>query len=88
MTDRVFALWFDKDGCGPDHFQIEVTKIDEDRDGEELVADEHLGLRVRRGRLVINGAKMVDGGFMLDYDHAVILHRQIGEWLAKFEAKP
>lgn len=62
-TGRVPVLWFDARGCGPDQFYLEIHPFKEIRDGEDLVAEASLGLRLRAGDLVIVGRGMIDGGF-------------------------
>jgi hypothetical protein len=81
------VLWFDSNGCGPDHFYLEVYPFKELRDGDELVAAASLGLRVRAGDLVILGRGMIDGGFNLDREQVDRLHQQLGAWLANTPAK-
>ena len=84
MSDvKVYALWFDSRGCGPDHFRLEVVPMPKLMDGEDVVSEATMGIRLRAGELVINGQSMIDGGFMMDREQASELYRQIGEWLSE-----
>jgi hypothetical protein len=78
----IHALWFDRNGCGPDHFKIELQPMKQLKDGGDLVCPATLGLRLRAGELVILGASMIDGGFMLDREQ---LQKQIDAWLEATE---
>ncbi len=76
--ERVLALWFDAEGCGPDGFQIEMHEFPADMGGR---IPAWLGLRVRAAGLVIMGADSTDGGFNIDRDQVARLHDLFSRWL-------
>lgn len=76
--NSIHALWFDSQGRGPDEFVLELQPFRSQLDGR---IPGSLGLRVRVGGFVINGAKMIDGGFNFHRDQVAELHRQLGAWL-------
>ncbi len=75
----ITVLWFDRKGCGPDEFRLELNAFPSEKDG---AIPAYLGMRVRAGDLVIGAGALVDGGFILGHESAAELHRQLGEWLA------
>lgn len=79
---RVPVLWFDRNGCGPDHLFLEVTPQAALQEGPDLIAPASLGLRIRGGELVLMGQAMLDGGFMIDRQSVATLHQEIGKWLS------
>jgi hypothetical protein len=82
-TSTIPALWFDRDGCGPDHFGLHLKPVKPDMGGAIPAA---LGILVRAGDLVIKGGAMVDGGFYLHREEVAELHKQLGEWLKNNES--
>lgn len=75
---RIPTLWFDREGCGPDHMFLELHPFRSEMDGKIPAA---LGIRVRAGELVIIGRPLVDGGFNMQREQIAELHRQLGAWL-------
>jgi hypothetical protein len=72
------ALYFDRDGLGPDHVALEVALLP-DEIGAELNAGRAMGLRIRGVGLVMH--LPIDGGFMLGEQEVKQLHEQLGAWL-------
>jgi len=80
--ERIPVLWFDRRGCGPDQFAIELHPFPAELEGK---IPAHLGLRVRAGDAVIVGGDLIDGGFYIGREQAEQLHHGLGAWL---EANP
>lgn len=78
MSDkRIPVLWFSASGGGPDEFALELNEF------PSADMANNLGLRVRGNGVVINGADLVDGGFMLGRKQVLALHAQLGGWLER-----
>lgn len=77
-NERIPVLWFDREGCGPDELALELHHFPAQTD---MDIPAWLGLRVRARGIVINAAKMVDGGLNLHREQVVELHAQLGKWL-------
>lgn len=69
------VLWFDAKGRGPDEFLLEITRM-VDKDKEAIPTT--IGVRVRAGGMVIMGAPLIDGGFMIDLESARMLRDALG----------
>lgn len=83
-NDKIPALWFTRDGYGPDELTLQLQPFP----AENLIPAS-LGIRVRlpapRGvapPIIFHATSLIDGGFYLHREQAEALHRQIGEWLA------
>ena len=76
----ITALWFDRDGCGPDVLAFELHPFRAEKDGKIPAS---LGLRVRAEDIVINAEPMIDGGFKLGIEQVEELCRRLGEWLTE-----
>lgn len=74
-TTRIPALYFDKDGLGPDHTALEVFPVRGDN-----VMPPALSLRVRAIGFVMRA--QVDGGYFMQREQVEQLHKALGEWLA------
>lgn len=72
---KVSALYFDKDGLGPDHVYLELFPVRGDG-----VMDPALTLRVRAGEFVMRA--QVDGGYFMQRQQVQELHDALAQWLA------
>lgn len=81
ITTPIPALWFDRDGCGPDHMYLRLRPFAAEPVGEREIPAS-LGLRIDKGDLVILGTSMIGGGFNMQREQVAELYSQLGAWLA------
>lgn len=76
---KVPALYFDKDGLGPDHVYLELFSVRGDD-----VMETSLSLRVRAGEFVMRA--QIDGGYLMGRQQVEQLRDALTQWLTSTKA--
>lgn len=85
MSDdqKIYALWFDRQGMGPDCLRLQLHPFSSEMDGA-IPASLSIRVMVDENNPVMmmaSSALMIDGGLNLSKETAAELHRQLGAWL-------